>query len=835
MSFYSCAYARSAYRAVFSLDRLHACLWLPTVLLASLMAIPARAGVNTFTTIGPEGGRVNYIVHHPVEPSIVYAATASGFYRSSNAGESWVLVSEALGNDPRDIAVHASAPARVFLAVPGEGVFTSENNGVSVSQLSPFPEPAGNIMQVEFNSDGSVLYVSSSSRVFRSTNLGSTWEVGEPVPGEFPLIQTLRAHPADPDILYAITSYATAYRSEDRGASWVAIEVPQVPSFNISGLRVVDPTNQRMWVAGQGGVWFKDEDAATWTDTNFDMGGSTMLAIDPRDPTRVYAGGYYGLSVLPNEGAAWVNIQQGTRVGWTLTLAMHPQDSNRLLLGGTQGVALSLDGGTQWSLQNSEIRSVDVVDIVPVPGADRIYLSSIANGLHVLDAEDFSVTPLNNDELRALGPYPTMAFYGTALHVIPGESDRMLVSLGNGIARSADSGQSWEFLANDAFLNYGVKAITSGVGEGGEQLLAVTQSGLYASTNRGDTWNPIDIPNVDSIEAPVAVAPSNPSLVLLTAVRQNERLVVKSADGGSTWMPLEDTTSIAVQAIAVDPGDDRIVYVSADQHLLKSTNGGESWSDLGFVGVGANRLALDPRNARILYGVDTQNILRSVDGGLSWQALPNAGLSGYWNARALVVDPARPHRLFAALGSHSIKEISIEPDLAMTVTRITSPPVRGTPASYSYIVSNEGPLDASEVVATIRLDASATNISVVAIDISCTRADNVVTCSAPFLKTDQSREILVTATYPSAGTFVATASIDGEQPDPVAGNNALETAVEVGTPIQPPPPAPSGGGSLGGGGGGGGGGGSSGLVLLALLGLLRTVRSRPAARIRYWS
>lgn len=61
-------------------------------LLAALLPANLLAGVGRWTNSGPDGGSVLTIAFHPSNPSIVYAATSQGLYKSVDAGGFWTLL-----------------------------------------------------------------------------------------------------------------------------------------------------------------------------------------------------------------------------------------------------------------------------------------------------------------------------------------------------------------------------------------------------------------------------------------------------------------------------------------------------------------------------------------------------------------------------------------------------------------------------------------------------------------------------------------------------------------------------------------------------------------------
>src|SRR6266540_943436 len=92
----------------------------------------ASAGVNVWTSGGPEGGIVNALAMDPVTPATVYAGTAwAGVFKSVNGGGSWAAVTSGLTNlNVNALAIDPDTPATLYAATCG-GVFKSINGGGS--------------------------------------------------------------------------------------------------------------------------------------------------------------------------------------------------------------------------------------------------------------------------------------------------------------------------------------------------------------------------------------------------------------------------------------------------------------------------------------------------------------------------------------------------------------------------------------------------------------------------------------------------------------------------------------------------------------------------------
>jgi len=136
--------------------------------------------------------------------------------------------------------------------------------------------------------------------------------------------------------------------------------------------------------------------------------------------------------------------------------------------------------------------------------------------------------------------------------------------------------------------------------------------------------------------------------------------VWKSTNGGTSWVPLTDgELTLAVGAIALDPQNSQTIYVgtgesssSGDsyygQGILKSTNGGASWTLLGsatFANMSVSQIAVDPTLTTRLYATTipgytiedpcassttyATGFFTSNDSGAHWSKLASGYFTGF--------------------------------------------------------------------------------------------------------------------------------------------------------------------------------------------------------------
>ncbi len=192
------------------------------------------------------------------------------------------------------------------------------------------------------------------------------------------------------------------------------------------------------------------------------------------------------------------------------------------------------------------------------------------------------------------------------------------------------------------------------------------ERGVYRSTDGGAHWQKVLGKGPDTGAIDLAFEPGNPR-VIYAALWQTRRTpwsvyppssgpgsgLYKSTDGGDTWTHIQGggfPESPGRIGVAVAPSEPRRVYAIVDAEaggLYRSDDGGAHWrrtSDDDRIwqrGWYFGSVTVDPRNADVVYACNT-NLYRSEDGGKSF--VPVKGAPGGDDYHRLWIDPEHPER-----------------------------------------------------------------------------------------------------------------------------------------------------------------------------------------------
>jgi photosystem II stability/assembly factor-like uncharacterized protein len=177
-------------------------------------------------------------------------------------------------------------------------------------------------------------------------------------------------------------------------------------------------------------------------------------------------------------------------------------------------------------------------------------------------------------------------------------------------------------------------------------------SAVYKSADAGGHWVPVFTAQRGSgVVQAVAIAPSRSSTLY---VGQALVGVLKSVDGGTSWMPVNNGLNAVgpyVTALAVDPRSADILYAATSPTtnsigaIFKSMDGAGKWRQvLGWVPF-ITSIAIDPNAPSTVYATSSDDsVLKSTDSGESWTVtyVPGGG------AQALVIDGGSLSQIYAA-------------------------------------------------------------------------------------------------------------------------------------------------------------------------------------------
>lgn len=321
-----------------------------------------------------------------------------------------------------------------------------------------------------------------------------------------------------------------------------------------------------------------------------------------------------------------------------------------------------------------------VTAIAAVPDNPRVvYIGTATGGVWKSTNAGLNFEPIFDDQpVHAVGALAIDPSRPQTIWVGTGEGNvRNSVSIGNGIYRSLDGGETWENmgLAQGERINKIIVDPTDGntvyVAVLGKLWGENEERGLFKTTDGGKTWKKVLYSDPRTGCSDIAMDPRNPNK-LFAAMWQFRRWphffksggpgsgLFRSHDGGETWQRLEPEDglpkgTLGRMSVAVAPSDNNRVYVlveAAKSVFLRSDDGGFTFNTVNSTNRIADRpfyycrIQVDPVDANRIYKKETLTHV-SQDGGRTFAPLRGANWPKiHVDYHAVWINPNNPRHLY---------------------------------------------------------------------------------------------------------------------------------------------------------------------------------------------
>lgn len=602
---------------------------------------------TVWTPIGPspisevgnqDNGLVSSIAIHPFNSNVIYIGTAGGgVWRSRDGGTTWRPLFDrqlvlgigepaAIAIDPSNTdIVYAGSSQRIVLGTgnsgffgqpdSSQGLFKSTDQGETWIQLgSGFPPGnngnATNLVGQNINvvivdpANSNNLYLASSSGVFFSNDAGENWTQGNNAVGDARSLVLDTTSPAGARILYAGISGQGVFSSADGGQNWNQILSGATPAvstavgafpkgFNKVIVAIAPPSSppnaagiQVLYVTLEG------------------TGGAN-------DPVGVF--------ISTNQGGTWAQqaatgMPTGTQGGYSFHMAVDPASPgdgvNDIIYFGTVGQAKSTNSGVSFSGLGVPHADTHAWAFFPRPSLASVVYCGNDGGLDVSFNGGGAWTALGAGGLQ------TGLFYNVDIR--PDATGSVIVGAlqDNGLMTTAGvASPTWNSPQSGDGFDIAYDGVTLGRLYGTSGFWPAPCTRVFSST-------------VDGTDLPQFVPSGQDISPYGTTSDQN----------------------CGIFPITTDPSNAGFVYVSGNQNLWQTQNGGTSWRKIGsFGGTGdIDVAAANGNNVVIAVGsqvfLSTNALAATVTFTNITRNLPSR------NVPRVRFDPVDPTVLYAVLG-----------------------------------------------------------------------------------------------------------------------------------------------------------------------------------------
>lgn len=247
------------------------------------------------------------------------------------------------------------------------------------------------------------------------------------------------------------------------------------------------------------------ESRAAFANGRFPAAG--QLVVDPSSPEHLVLRATYGILSSQDAGQRWDWIcEEAVGYGGIEDPSMGILANGTLLAGIFAGLALSSDAGCGWSFAGGELEGRFVVDVSVEKQDPSRAIFLLSNGLSATTFSTQVYETLDGAKsFQQAGVDLPSSIVGVTLDAAPSEPTRLYVS--------------------------GRRDAPSYVGV------------IARSSDRGGTWDVVDIPGADALAAPflAAVDPTDPLRIYVRLDGKDKDTLLASDDGGDTWTTIFET------------------------------------------------------------------------------------------------------------------------------------------------------------------------------------------------------------------------------------------------------------------------------------------------------
>src|SRR6266513_1112987 len=360
--------------------------------------------------------------------------------------------------------------------------------------------------------------------------------------------------------------------------------------------------------AASGGVW-KSDDSGTRYRPVFDEQSAQSIgaiALDPKNSKNV-----------------WV----GTGESWT---------RNSVSIG--DGIYKSTDGGETWT--HSGLEKAERIAKIAVSPKNRDTIFAAVPGALWSDSPDRGLykTTDGGKTWRQILKGQNLSTGCTDVDIDPENPDIMFAAMWDFRRKG------WEYRS------------------GGESPMAPSGSGLFRSTDGGNTWTEITpeankgFPMKPYGRLAVAIAPSNAKRIY-TFVESPDSALFISDDGGVTWEKRDKSHWMVWRPfyfanLIGDPKNPNRIF-KTDGSLIVSEDAGKSFAVVGgFGGMhgDVHDVWIDPTHTQVVFSGDDGGMWYSYNGGAKWWKAENLPVSQFYHVS---VDDNDPYRVYGGLQDNS--------------------------------------------------------------------------------------------------------------------------------------------------------------------------------------
>ena len=261
------------------------------------------SALNWAAAFGGDGGEVCF---NPFNSNFILGESQNGgLVRTTNGGSNWSNATTGINTGESvawvaPIIAHPTTSGTFYVA--RQSIYTSTDNGGNWTAISGSVNGSNAVREMAISkSNASIMYATSGSLVFKSTNAGVTWtNVTSGLPNK--TITSVTVYPTDENLVFlTFSGFGTnkVYKSTNGGTNWVSIN-GNLPDSPVNDLYVHTGNigyPNTFFVATDIGIFLTENDGANWFEISTGMPNTVVMHLDYSPSNQMLRAGTHGRGV----------------------------------------------------------------------------------------------------------------------------------------------------------------------------------------------------------------------------------------------------------------------------------------------------------------------------------------------------------------------------------------------------------------------------------------------------------------------------------------------------------------------------------------------------------
>jgi len=261
------------------------------------------SSLNWAAAFGGDGGEVCF---NPFDSNFILGETQNGgLARTIDGGTNWLDGTNGISESESvawvaPIIAHPTTSGTFYVA--RQKVYRSIDNGANWTAISANVNGTSPVREMAISkSNPSIMFATSSSLVFKSTDAGLTWtNVTSGLPSK--TITSVSVYPTDANLVFlTFSGFGTnkVYKSTNGGTTWISIH-GNLPDSPVNDLFVYTGNlgfPNTFFVATDIGVFVTENDGTNWVEISTDMPNTVVMHLDYSPSNQMLRAGTHGRGV----------------------------------------------------------------------------------------------------------------------------------------------------------------------------------------------------------------------------------------------------------------------------------------------------------------------------------------------------------------------------------------------------------------------------------------------------------------------------------------------------------------------------------------------------------